>query len=84
MTAESTLVYVKIVMYQDMGYPKPRDTHLGPQAVSICDGVGVHIGINVLKECIRMGIEVVLRVPNPSCKLQGEDLINFLILKVCE
>jgi hypothetical protein len=53
MTTMSTLVYVEIVMYPDLGHPKPRDTHLGPQAVIICDGVGVHIGIKVLKESIR-------------------------------
>jgi hypothetical protein len=45
----------------------------------------VHIGINVLKECIRLGIEVVLRVPKLSSKHQGKDIIdNFLIMKVCE
>lgn len=47
-----------------------------------CGRGGVHVGMKVLQECIKCGIEVALRVPNLSCKLQGEDLINFLIFKV--
>jgi hypothetical protein len=49
----------------------------------ICDGVGVHVGISVLEEAIKRGIEILMRVPNLNFGLQGEDLISFLVLKVC-
>eukprot|EP00873_Tetraselmis_striata_P020152 jgi/Tetstr1/440416/TSEL_028750.t1 len=53
------------------------------QGVVICDdGVGLHVGISVLEEAIKRGIEIMLRVPNLSFKLQGEDVISFLVLKL--
>lgn len=82
MTEDFAVTYVRNVLHPALGYPPPRDTNPGEQGVVICDGVGVHIGFRVLQECIKHGIEVLLRVPNLSCKLQGEDLINFLFLKV--
>jgi hypothetical protein len=36
-TNENTLVYVRIILHHAMGYPKPRDTHHGQQAVVICN-----------------------------------------------
>jgi hypothetical protein len=57
------------IMHPTLRYPTPRDTHNGKQAAVICDGVGVRIGINGSKECIRLGMEMMLRVLNPSGKL---------------
>jgi hypothetical protein len=48
----------------------------------ICDGVGTHIGFAVLETAVELGLEVVLRVPHLSIRLQGEDTANFSVLKV--
>jgi hypothetical protein len=74
-------LYVKEILHPALGYPKPRDTHPGEQDVIICDGVGTHIGYYVLKTAVELGIEILLRVPNLSFALKGEDLINFKELK---
>jgi hypothetical protein len=68
-------------MHPALGYPKPRETNYGQQGVVICDGVGTPIGYNVLMTALGLGIEVLLRVPNLSFALQGEDLVNFKELK---
>jgi hypothetical protein len=61
MTHGNTVVYVKTILHHVLANLKPRDTHHGQHVVVICDGVGVHFGMNVLNECIRHGIELVLR-----------------------
>ena len=81
MNEAMNLHYVKNILWPALGYPKPRATHPGQQAVVICDGVGSHITLPVLELFAELGIEVILRVPNLSCRLQGEDLISFLLLK---
>ncbi len=48
----------------------------------MCDGVGTHLCEGVLDKAIALGMEIVVRVPNLSYMLQGEDTINFKELKV--
>ena len=48
----------------------------------ICDGVGTHIGFSVLEVAVQKGMEEALRVPHLSFRLQGEDTVNFGVLKV--
>jgi hypothetical protein len=48
----------------------------------ICDGVGTHIGFIVLEIAIELGLEVMLRVPPLSFRLQGEDTVDLSVLKV--
>ena len=80
-TEEYCGLYLKDVIYPAMGRPKPKATHPGQQGVVICDGVGTHLGYNVLQQAIEMGLEIVLRVPHLSHILQGEDTVNFKELK---
>ena len=67
--------YIKYILHPALGSPKPRESHHGQQVVVICDGVGVHIGLPVIRLCIELGIGVLPRVPNLSCELQGEHLL---------
>ena len=69
--------YIENVLHPALGYPPPRDTHPGQQGVIVCDGVGTHICYDVIERAIKFGMEILLRVPNLSFALQGEDLINF-------
>jgi hypothetical protein len=48
----------------------------------ICDGVGTHIGFVVLETAVELGLEVVMRVSHLSFRMQGEDTMNFSVLKV--
>lgn len=73
--------YMTEVLHPALGYPKPRETHPGQQGVIICDGVGTHIGHKVVETAIKLGMEIVLRVPHLSFALQGEDTVNFRVLK---
>ncbi len=46
----------------------------------ICDGVGTaHLGYQVVKKAIALGMEILLRAPHLSFVLQGEDTINFKV-----
>jgi hypothetical protein len=56
-----------------------RSTHPGEQGVIICDGVGTHLGYNVVRKAIDLGMEILLRFPHPSFVLQGEDTMNFKV-----
>ena len=47
-----------------------------------CDGVGTHLGLQVLEAAVENGLEIVLRVPHLSFRLQGEDTVNFGPFKV--
>jgi hypothetical protein len=47
--------------------------------VIICDGVGTHLGYEVVKKAIALGMEILLRVPQLSFVLQGEDTVNFKV-----
>ena len=69
--------YIDSVLYPALGYPPPRDTHPGQQGVIVCDGVGTHICYEVIERAIKGGMEILLRVPNLSFALQGEDIENF-------
>ena len=66
-------------MQPALGYPRPRDTHPGDQGVIVCDGVGSHLCFTVVEKAIELGIEILLRVPNPSYVLQGEGTLNFKV-----
>ena len=48
----------------------------------MCDGDGAHLCEDVLAMEITLGMEIVLRVPNLSYILQGEDTVYFKELKV--
>lgn len=74
--------YVESVLKKAAHMVKPRSETPGQQAVVICDGVGTHLGLEVIESCIAHGIEIALRVPNLSFRLQGEDTVNFGPLKV--
>ncbi len=63
----------------EKGYPKPRSTHPGEQGVIICDGVGTHLGYQVVKKAIELRMDIMLRVPLLSFVLQGEDTVNFKV-----
>jgi len=80
-TEEYCSLYLKDIIYPALGCPKPRATHPGQQGVVICDGVGTHIGINVVMKAVELGLEILLRVPHLSNILQGEDTLNFKELK---
>ena len=69
--------YIENVLHPAMGYPPPKDTHPGQQGVIVCDGVGTHLCYQVIERAIKCGLEILLRVPNLSFVLQGEDVINF-------
>ncbi len=74
--------YLETIMAPALGYPKHRDTHPGEQGVIFCDGVGVHLTLQMVEKAIELGIEIIiLRVPNLSFVLQGEDTMNFKELK---
>ena len=74
--------YFESVLHPAAGYPPPRDKEPGKQGVVVCDGVGTHTGLAVLKRAVELGLEVLLRVPNLSFVLQGEDTVNFKTVKV--
>ena len=81
-TEEWAADYLKNIIAPILHGTKPRHEAPGEQGVIFCDGVGTHLGINVLETAIEMGSEIVLRVPHLSFVLQGEDTINFGPLKV--
>ena len=47
----------------------------------MCDGVGIHLGANVLLTTIRLGMEILLKAPILNYILQGEDTVSFKELK---
>ena len=71
--------YVEHILRPALGYPLPRDTHPGQQGVVVCDGVGSHLCFSVVEKAIELGMEILLRVPNLSYILQGEDTVNFKV-----
>jgi hypothetical protein len=79
---EGAADYVRTVLYEVLGSPPSRDDSRGHQGVAICDGVGTHIEVAVLETAVELDLEVVLRVPHLSFRLQGEDTVNFSVLKV--
>ena len=74
--------YIRTVIHPVLHNPKPRAEDPGNQGVVFCDGVGTHLGITVLETAIELGLEIVLRVPHLSFRLQGEDTHNFGPMKV--
>ena len=74
--------YITMILHPCLGSPPSRNDAPGKQGVVICDGVGTHIGLAVLEAALELGIEVILRVPHLSYRLQGEDTVNFSVLKV--
>ncbi len=81
MTDEFCAGYIETMIYPALGYPSHRDSHPGQQGVIVCDGVGTHLGANVLLTTVRLGMEILLITPNLSYILQGEDTVNFKELK---
>ena len=82
MTEELFIAYLKDTIHPAVGSPKPTTDEPGSQAVLVCDGVGTHCGVDALETALSLGIHVLLRVPHLSHKLQGEDTVNFAVLKV--
>ena len=82
MTEELCCNYVEKTLYPAVGCPPHRDANPGEQGVIVCDSVGTHTGMNVLRKIVELGCECVLRVPNLSYVLQGEDTTNFKDVKV--
>ncbi len=74
--------YMTTILHPSLGSPPTRSNKPGNQGVVICDGVGTHIGLVVLETALELGLEIILRVPHLSFRLQGEDTVNFSILKV--
>ena len=74
--------YMESTLHPALGSPPSRNEDPRQQCVVICDGVGTHIGLSVLEAAVELGIEVVLRVPHLSFRLQGEDTVIFSVLKV--
>lgn len=81
MTEEMCVDYFEQTLYPALGCPPPRDDKPGEQGVIVCDGVGTHTGMQVLTRMVALGCECILRVPNLSFVLQGEDTVNFKELK---
>ncbi len=79
MTEEYCADYIENVLRPALGYPLPRDTHPGEQGVIVCYGVGSHLCFVVVEKAIELGLEILLRVPNLSYGLQGEDTVNFKV-----
>ena len=73
--------YVEQVLHPALGYPPHRDTRPKQQGVIVCDGVGTHLCFTVIEKAIELGMEILLRVPNLSFVLQGEDTVNFKEVK---
>ena len=71
--------YIEEILWPSLGYPKPRDSHLGQQGVVTCDGVGTHLAYSVVKRAIELGLEIVLRVPHLTWVLQGKYTVNFKV-----
>ena len=74
--------YLQTIVHPALGYPPTRDVSPGQQGVLVVDGVGTHVGFFALESAISLGLEIVLRVPNLSYILQGEDTVNFRTFKV--
>jgi hypothetical protein len=74
--------YTQTVLKPAAHMAKPRSEQQGQQAVVICDGEGTHLGLQVLEGAFENGMEIMLRVPNLSFLLEGEDTCNFGPLKV--
>jgi hypothetical protein len=72
----------RTLLHQAVGPPPSRNDAPCQQGVVICDGMGTHIGFAVLETAVELGLEVVLHVPHLSFRLQGEDTVNFSVLKV--
>lgn len=73
--------YLTEILHPALGYPPSRDERPRCQGVIICDGVGSHLTLAVLERAVELGMEILLRVPNLSFILQGEDTVNFKELK---
>jgi hypothetical protein len=73
---------VRNVLHQAVELPPAGNDVRGQQRVEICDGVGTHIGFDVLETAVELGLGVVLRVPHLSFRLQGKDTHNFFVLKL--
>jgi hypothetical protein len=71
--------YIDYILQPALGYPTPLDTRPGQQGVIVCDGAGTHLCFDVMEKTIEIGIEILLRVPNLSYVLQGEDTVNFKV-----
>ena len=79
---EGYVDFLRSIVHPAVGYPPTRDSQPGHQGVCVCDGVGTHCGIFALEAALSLGLEVLLRVPHLSFKLQGEDTVNFKQFKV--
>ena len=79
---EGATMYLKQILLPAAGNVKPKSECPGQQAVVFCDGVGTHIGFTMLEAAVNNGLEIALRVPHLSFRLQGEDTENFGPLKV--
>jgi hypothetical protein len=73
-------MYLKDITHHCLCSPKPRTTHRGQQGVMICDCVGTHLGY-VVHKSLDLGMEILVRVPDFSFALHGEDTVNFKELK---
>ena len=82
MTEEFAADYMLSILYPALQNPKKRSDAPGQQGVVFCDGVGTHLGFIVLETAVENGLEIVLRVPHLSYRLQGEDTVNFGPFKV--
>jgi hypothetical protein len=76
---EYCAIYIENGLHPALGYPKPRSSHPGEQGAIICDGVGTHLGYNVVKKAIDLEMEILLRIPHLSFVLQGEDTMDFKV-----
>jgi hypothetical protein len=70
-------LYIEEMVCPTLGYPKPRDTDPGNQGVIICDGVETHLSYAIVERAVKLGLEIMLRVPHLSKVLQEEDTVNF-------
>ena len=68
--------YIEHILQPSLSYPLPRDTHPGEQGVIVCDGVGIHLCFAAIEKAIELRMDILLRIPNLSFALHGEDTVN--------
>ena len=74
-------IYFETIIYPALSHHNPRDSHRGQQGVVICDGFGTHLGYGIVMKALELGLEILVRLSHLSHIFQGEDTVNFKMLK---
>lgn len=77
MTKEIMLHWLKECLIPSL----PAARSAARRALLLMDGLSFHYGCEFIEACKEAHIEVMLRVPHSTRDTQGEDRVNFKILK---